>query len=167
MHAGRLRQAAGAAAALAIGLAAGCSREAPAPGSVAPATGAELAAYADAITDASSRAKDASLYEYFCRNALGGPCPADIYARLAPHRADGESRVSTADAFVRMWASEHKQAGADYVTDQEYLSAAYQVVLGRVPDADGAAANLAFIERTGEREQMLRSMLQSQEFRSK
>ncbi len=49
------------------------------------------------------------------------------------------------------------------VTD--YFWAAYKVALAREPDEGGALSNLTFIRDGGDRKQMLRSMLESQEFK--
>jgi len=144
-----------------------CSEKAPEPGVVPPATGAELVDYSKNITDISTRAKDASLYEYFCRNALDGPCPADIDAKLNSYRSgQGESRVDAADAFVRMYAELHKDPSTDYVTDEEYLKAAYKVAFNREPDESAWTSHLPFLQQTGERKLLLKNILMSQEFQS-
>ncbi|MBI1340421.1 DUF4214 domain-containing protein [bacterium] len=147
-----------------------CGPPPPAFGTVAPASGDELAAYSEAITERVNRATDASLYEYFCATALAAPCPADLEARLAPFRTRGAgSRLDLADAFTRLRAAIEKDDpnGISQLSDEEYLGAAYRVALGREIDDEGGRANLEFLRRTGERKTVLRSLLQSNEFRSK
>ncbi len=129
-----------------------------------PATGAQLAHYADAITDKTSRRGDAPLYEYFCMTTLGSACPADIEAQLKPYMI-GTSRISLADAFVGLLLAHGKADPQAPATEEEYVDAAYQVVLGRKPDPAGRAANLAFIKQSGDHGTLLRSMLTSPEFR--
>lgn len=134
---------------------------------VAPATGAELAAYSEKITDRADRRKDASLYEYFCKNALSSPCPADISNRLEPYLGDDKSRVDLADAFARLKAASVASDPTAPLSDEAYVKAAYQVALGRDPDPSGCAANLKYVEDTGDRGGMMRSLLQSAEFKTK
>ncbi|MDZ4761011.1 MAG: DUF4214 domain-containing protein [Alphaproteobacteria bacterium] len=134
---------------------------------VEPASGGALAEYAENINDGADRRRDAPLYEYFCLNALGMACPADIEARLETYAVAGAaSRVDLADSFTRLAAAETKGDPAALLSEEEYLTAAYRVVLGRPADPGGLAENLSFLERTGERNTVLRSMLQSSEFRS-
>lgn len=145
-----------------------CSEKAPEPGTVPPATGASIVEYSENITDISTRAKDASLYEYFCSTALEGPCPADIDAKLDSYRSgQGESRVDVADAFIRMYAEAHKDPETDYITDEEYLKAAYKVAFNREPDEAAWTDHLPFLQQTGERKLLLKNMLTSQEFQSR
>jgi len=135
---------------------------------VPPAGPEERVEYSRSITDRADRRRDASLYEYFCLNALDAPCPEDIDAQLAGVTVQGDrSRLGVADGFVRLLAARRSGDADGPITDQAYLDAAYQVALGRAPDPAGAADNLAFIQNAGERELMLRSLLQSNEFRSR
>lgn len=135
---------------------------------VSPARGEELAEYSRSITDRADRRKDASLYEYFCGNVFGGACPPDLETQLEAFAVEGDrSRLGLADTFVRLHAARDRKGETRPLTDEAYLAAAYQVALGRAPDPQGAADNLAFIRKTGERELMLRSLLQSSEFRSR
>ena len=152
-------------AALAV---AACGEKAPEPGTVPPATGADLIAYSENITDISSRAKDASLYEFFCIQTLETPCPADIDDRLGAYRSgQGESRVDVADAFVRMYAELHKDPETDYITDEEYLKAAYKVAFNREPDEAAWSDHLPFLQQTGERKLLLKNILMSAEFQAR
>lgn len=148
-------------------LAAACSPP-PAPyGVTPPADAAARAAYAETITDAYKPAENVDLAEYFCVNALASPCPSDLDARLAPFRTRGvNSRLDLADAFTRMKAAADGGDPAAVISDEAYVAAAYLVVLGRPIDAEGGRDNLEFVARTGERKQMLRSLLQSAEFKS-
>ncbi len=155
------------AACAALCVATACGEKAPEPGTVPPATGETLVDFSENVTDISTRAKDASLYEYFCKNALGGPCPADIDAKLNTYRSgQGESRVDAADAFVRMFAEAHKDPATDYITDEEYLKAAYQVLFAREPDDSAWTDHLPYLQQTGERKLLLKNMLMSAEFQS-
>ena len=101
----------------------------------------------------------------FCRNGLGGPCPADITTTLKTYGFTG-SGVDLAHAFAQIVA-DRKDGDADFSSsDEDYLYAAYRVALGRDPDTGGAQDNLRLIQDTGERKTMLRSLLQSSEFKN-
>jgi len=131
-----------------------------------PATGAVLANYSRNITRSFQLGKDASLVQLFCRNATGARCPADIADRLKTYGfVDNLDGVDLAHAFVAM-AADAKDGSADKSSsDEDFLAAAYRVVLNREPDQGGATENLKYIKETSERKNMLRSMLESQEFK--
>jgi hypothetical protein len=131
-----------------------------------PASGAALETYAKNIAETVDLAGSADLVQRFCKNGLGGPCGTDINARLTEYGyASGGTGVDLAHAFVMMIADQ-KDANPDLIaTDEDYLFAAYRVALGRDPDQGGSQDNLRFIQDTGNRKQMLRSLLQSEEFR--
>lgn len=130
-----------------------------------PASGAALQAYAKNIAETIDLAGSADLVQRFCTNGLGAPCPQDINARLVEYGfVNGGTGVDLAHAFV-MLAADRKDADPDLIaTDEDYLAMAYRVALGRDPDEGGARDNLRFIQDTGNRKQMLRSLLQSEEF---
>lgn len=130
-----------------------------------PATGEALEGYAKNIAETVDLAASADLVQRFCKNAFGGPCPADIDATLAQHGyAGGGTGVDLAHAFV-MAMADQKDANPDLIaTDEDYLHASYRVALGRDPDEGGARDNLRFIQDTGNRKAMLRTLLQSEEF---
>lgn len=133
------------------------------------ATGAAIADVSAHATQKINRAKDAGLYEYFCRNVLAGPCPADIDDQLKPFQKRGlGTRVDLADAFTRfhLQRSRKIEPGVE-ASDEDYVDAAYRTVLGREPDAGGRKDQLNFLHDTGQRLQLIRSMLQSPEFQSK
>ena len=69
-------------------------------------------------------------------------------------------------AMVVMLADEKDGETDQSSSDEDYLKAAYRVALGRDPDEGGAADNLTFIQDTGNRKQMLRSLLESVEFKN-
>jgi hypothetical protein len=153
---------------VAILLLAACGKsDEPVP-TVPPATGAELAEYSSKITEAADRRRDAALYEYFCKNALGAPCPPDIEDQLAPHRvAGGTSGVHLADAFVRLKAAADLGDPGAIISDEAYVTASYWVILGREPDPGGAADHLNYIRSSGQRHGSIQAMFQSEEFRLK
>jgi Domain of unknown function (DUF4214) len=132
-----------------------------------PAAGAALQTYAKDIAETVNLAASADLVQRFCRNAFAARCPDDINTRLAEHGyASGNTGVDLAHAFV-MIAVDEKDGNPDLIaTDEDYLSSAYRVALGREPDEGGAKDNLRFIQDTGNRKQMLRSLLQSEEFKN-
>jgi hypothetical protein len=135
---------------------------------VPPATAAERAEYSRDITDKADRKRDASLYEYFCMTTLDAPCPADIEQRLSVVAERGEgSRVNLADAFVHLRIAEQDGGDIGAISDEQYVDAAYQVILGRAPDEGGRASHLSFIKETGERLQFVRAALQSTEFKTR
>jgi Domain of unknown function (DUF4214) len=131
-----------------------------------PATGAALERYAKDIAETVDLATSADLVQRFCKNAFGGPCPANIDATLAEHGyAGGGTGVDLAHAFV-MAVADQKDRNPDLiVSDEDYFHASYRVALGREPDDGGARENLRFIQDTGNRKVMLRNMLQSEEFK--
>jgi len=131
-----------------------------------PATGAALETYAKNIAETVDVAGSADLVQRFCKNSLGGPCPGDINAKLTEYGyASGGTGVDLAHAFVMMVADQ-KDANPDLTaTDEDYFVSSYKVALGRDPGEGGALDNLRFIQDTGNRKQMLRSLLQSEEFK--
>ena len=79
--------------------------------------------------------------------------------------ANGGSIVDLAHVFAVVMANK-KDGEADYSSsDEDYFHAAYNVALGRDPGEGGALDNLRFIQDTGERKTMLRSLLTSEEFK--
>jgi hypothetical protein len=72
-----------------------------------------------------------------------------------------------ASAFTDMLADEADGAVDKISTDENYLKAAYKVALHREPDNQGGAANAKLIADGFEyRRHVLRSMLQSEEFKA-
>lgn len=131
-----------------------------------PAEGEVLTKYSEAISDAVNLSANADLVQRYCVNGFKTPCPAGITAMLSDAGfPNGGSAVDLAHVFVTLVADK-KDGEADYSSsDEDYFWAAYQVALGREPGADGALDNLRFIQDTGERKTMLRSLLMSPEFR--
>jgi len=132
-----------------------------------PSTGEKLAEYSSGITDIVSLGGNADLVQRFCKNAFAGACPADVATRLGEVGfMSGGSGVDLANAFV-VWVADEKDGNADLASaDEDYLWAAYKVALGRDPDEGGALSNLTYIKDGGDRKNMLRSMLESQEFKN-
>jgi hypothetical protein len=132
-----------------------------------PATGAKLQEHSQNISRSVQLASDADLVQRFCRNALGQSCPADIADRLKSFGfADNQTGVDLAYAFTLMSADAQDGTADLASSDEVFLSAAYRVALGREPDQGGALTNLEFIRKKGERKTMLRSLLESAEFKS-
>ena len=99
---------------------------------------------------------------------LSGPdAPGAVSAKLGDFGfASGGSGVDLANAFVA-WVADEKDGNADRASaEEDYLWAAYKVALGREPDEGGALSNLTYIKDGGDRKNMLRSMLESQEFKN-
>jgi len=132
-----------------------------------PATSDRLGSYARNIAETVDIAANADLVQRFCKNGFGGPCPADITQQLTNHGyVGGGTGVDLAHVFVVMVA-DRKDGDPDFSSsDEDYLFGAYRVALGRDPDPGGAQDNLRFIQDTGNRKQMLRSLLQSEEFKN-
>ncbi len=146
---------------------AGCGGDADeAVATAEPAAGEILDTYARNMADTVDIAANPDLVQRFCKNGLGGPCPETITKQLADAGyVGGGTGVDLAHVFVVMVADQ-KDGDPDLSsTDEDYLFSAYRVALGRDPDAGGAADNLRFIQDTGNRKQMLRSLLQSEEFK--
>ena len=146
-----------------------CDAEDPAPKLAAalPATGAALTQYSENITDAVNLGTNADLVQRFCKNMSGSSCPADIREKLSAAGFSGQgSGVDLASAFAKMEADQIDGEADQQSTAATYLRAAYKVVLAREPDEGGAQVNLKFLKEKGERDQLLRSMLQSAEFKT-
>jgi hypothetical protein len=140
----------------------------PAVQATKPATGAQLASYASNSRDQVELARDAPLVQLFCQQATGKPCPADIETRLAAYGfKDKLTAVDLANAFTMMLADSIDGSPDLNSSDEDFLAAAYRVVLNRSPDVIGAQSNLKFIKETGQREQLLKSMLESEEFKAR
>jgi Domain of unknown function (DUF4214) len=154
--------------AAALALLAACDAKEPDITQAVPATGEVLQDYSKNITETVKIGSDGELVQYFCMNVLAGPCPADIGERLRPFGfADDATGVDLGYAFAMM-AADAIDGAADFVSDdQAFLKGAYKAVLGREPDEGGGRSNLAFIQDTGQRRTLVRSMLESTEFQSK
>lgn len=131
-----------------------------------PPGGDALVKYADSIADTVDLAGNADLVQLFCRNGFGGPCPAGITTTLKEAGfANGGTGVDLAHVFVTLVADKKDGEPDLSSSDEDYFSAAYHVALGRDPGEGGALDNLRFIQDTGERKTMLRSLLTSEEFK--
>jgi Domain of unknown function (DUF4214) len=131
------------------------------------AGGEKLEEYSRNISETVDLVANPDLVQRFCKNALGATCPADITETLkANGYAGGGTGVDLAQAFVVMLADTKDGEPDLSSSDEDYLFAAYRVALGRDPDEAGAADNLTFIQDTGNRKQMLRSLLESDEFKN-
>jgi hypothetical protein len=157
----------GLAAVAAIALAACGGNPEEAVAKAEAASGEALDTYAKNIAETVDLAANPDLVQRFCKNGLGGACPSDITEKLKEFGyASGGTGVDLAHAFVMMVA-DGKDGNPDLIaTDEDSLHAAYRVALGRDPDAGGAQDNLRFIQDTGNRKAMLRSLLQSEEFQN-
>ena len=131
------------------------------------AQGEALEEYSKNIAETVDLAANPDLVQRFCKNGLGSVCPADITTQLGDYGyASGGTGVDLAHAFAVMVADK-KDGDPDLTaSDEDYLASAYRVALGREPDEAGAVDNLRFIADTGNRKQMLRSLLQSEEFKN-
>jgi len=148
---------------LALGLA-GCGDAKKAIAEADAAAGAKLEAYSQNISETVELAASPDLVQRFCKNALGVACPTDITDTLKDNGYVSGTGVDLAHAFVVMLADK-KDGETDFSSsDEDYVFAAYHVALGRDPDEGGARDNLVFVQDTGNRKQMLRSLLESEEF---
>lgn len=129
-------------------------------------SGEKLTEYSRNISETVDLAANPDLVQRFCKNGLGGPCPANIDDQLKDYGYAGKGTgVDLAHAFALIVADK-KDGNPDYsASDEDYLYAAYRVALGRDPDQGGAQDNLRFIQDTGNRKTMLRSLLESEEFK--
>jgi hypothetical protein len=68
--------------------------------------------------------------------------------------------------MVKIYADAHDKTPDQYSSDEDFLAAAYQVVLGRAPDQGGAKANFDLIQQGPDnRRPVLRSLIESEEFK--
>ena len=151
----------------AFALLAACSDGTKEIAAAEPSSGAKLEEHSRTISRSVTLAGDADLVQRFCKNTTGAACPADIADKLKAFGfADNQTGVDLAYSFVLM-AADAKDGNPDLSSsDEDFLAAAYRVALAREPDEGGAQANLSFIKEKGERKQMLRSLLESQEFKN-
>lgn len=132
----------------------------------APASGAALAQYSENITKSVKLGANADLVQRFCKNVTSAPCAADIAGKLkAAGFGDGDG-VDLAYAFTVTEADRLDGQADGASTPEIFLQAAYKVVVAREPDQEGALVNLQFIKENGERKLLVRSMLQSPEFKT-
>lgn len=145
-----------------------CGEEDPAAeiAAATPATGEALTDYSESITKDVKLLANADLVQRFCHNMTGSACAPGIADQLKQAGFGGQgSGVELARAFVLIEADKRDGLADLGSSDETFWKAAYKVVLAREPDAEGAMANLSFIKNTGERQQMLRALLQSPEFK--
>lgn len=131
-----------------------------------PASGDALAKYAADISETVDLAANADLVQLFCVHGFEAPCPAGITETLREAGfANGGSGVDLAHVFVTLVADK-KDGEPDFSSsDEDYFHAAYKVAFARDPGEGGALDNLRFIQDTGNRKTMLRSLLESEEFK--
>lgn len=130
------------------------------------AAGEKLQDYSKNIAETVDLAANPDLVQRFCKNGLGAACPADITETLKDYGYSSGTGVDLAQAFVVMVADKKDGEPDQSSSDEDYLYAAYHVALGRDPDDGGGMDNLTYIQDTGNRKQMLRSLLQSEEFKN-
>lgn len=148
-------------------LLAACGDPSEAIAAAQPAAGEKLEEHSNSISRSVQLAEDADLVQRFCKNTTGAVCPADIADKLKAFGfSDNQTGVDLAYAFTLM-AADTKDRTPDLASsDEDFLAASYRVALGREPDQGGALSNLAFIKEKGERKAMLRSLLESEEFKA-
>ena len=149
---------------LAIGLA-GCGDAKKAIAEADVAAGDKLEAYSQNISETVDLVASPDLVQRFCKNTFGAACPADVTDKLKENGYVSGTGVDIAQAFVVILADQKDGEIDQSSSDEDYLTAAYRVALGRDPDEGGAKDNLTYIQDTGNRKQMLRSLLESEEFR--
>jgi hypothetical protein len=149
---------------LALGLA-GCGDAKKAIAEADVAAGDKLEAYSHNISETVDLVASPDLVQRFCKNGFGAACPPDITDKLKDNGYVSGTGVDLAQAFVVMRADQKDGETDQSSSDEDYLAAAYRVALGRDPDEGGAKDNLTYIQDTGNRKQMLRSLLESEEFR--
>lgn len=151
---------------MAVGLAA-CGDAKKAIAEADEAAGDKLQTYSQSISETVDLAASPDLVQRFCKNGTGTACPADITEKLNDNGyVSGGTGVDLAQAFVVMLADQKDGETDQSSSDEDYLFFAYRVALGRDPDEGGAKDNLTFIQDTGNRKQMLRSLLESDEFKN-
>lgn len=132
-----------------------------------PATGPALVKYSENPTTPINLGTNADLVQRFCKNQTGQACPADIKEKLAAAGfSGGGSPVELAGAFTAMEADRLDAAADGASSEETYMQAIYKTILARKPDAEGALVNLQFLKSSGERKQLVRSMLMSSEFKT-
>lgn len=145
---------------------AGCGDAKKAVAEAEAASGEALQDYSRKISNTVDLAANPDLVQRFCKNAFSAACPADITDTLKEYGYVKGTGIDLAQAFVVMLADQRDNEPDMSSSDEDYLAAAYQVALGRAPDEGGGADNLQFIQDTGQRKTMLRSLLESEEFRT-
>lgn len=130
-------------------------------------TGEALTNYSDHVKDKVELGKDSGLVQLFCMHSTGAKCAEGIEGKLKEYGFDGTgTTLDLANAMVKIYADDHDKTPDQYSTDEDFLAAAYQVVLGRAPDKGGAMANLDLIKQGNDnRRPVVRSMIESEEFK--
>ena len=98
-------------------------------------SGEELARYSDHVKDKVDLGKDSGLVQLFCLHSTGAKCADGIEAKLKEYGFEGSgTTLDLANAMVKIYADAHDKTPDQYSSDEDFLAAAYQVVLGRAPD---------------------------------
>jgi hypothetical protein len=130
--------------------------------------GEDLAKYSDHVKDKVELGKDSGLVQLFCLHSTGAKCAEGIEAQLKDYGFDGTgTTLDLANAMVKLYADVHDKTPDQYSSDEDFLAAAYQVVLGRAPDQGGAKANFDLIQQGNDnRRPVVRSLIESEEFKN-
>lgn len=153
---------------LALALLGACDKPVEDFATIQPATGETLQMYSKNINELVKIGKDARLVSYFCSTTLSGPCPADIGERLKLYGFAGEAAgVDLGLSFAKMAADDIDGTVDGTSDDSAFIRGAYRAVFGRDPDDSGGRSSLAFLTETGERRTLVRSMLESTEFKTR
>jgi hypothetical protein len=130
--------------------------------------GDDLAKYSDHVKDKVELSKDSGLVQLFCLHSTGAKSSDGIESQLKEYGFDGRgATLDLASAMVKIYADAHDKSPDQYSSDEDYLAACYQVVLGRAPDQGGAKANLELVRQGNDmRRHVLRSLIESEEFRN-
>lgn len=130
--------------------------------------GEDLAKYSAHVKDKVELGRDSGLVQLFCLHSTGAKCADGIEAQLKDYGFDGAgTTLDLASAMVKIYADAHDKTPDQYSSDEDFLAASYQVVLGRAPDEGGAKANFELIRLGNDnRRPVLRSLIESEEFRN-
>jgi hypothetical protein len=136
---------------------------------VEPASGDALVDYSAKIRDGVRMGKDAALFQLFCKNLNGSPCPEDIGEKLKTYGyTNGKTGIELGYAFSMMGADQKDGAADGKSSDADFIDGAYKAVFGRAADPGGIATYSAVIQggTIESRKVMVQTILQSPEFKT-
>ncbi|HOY77879.1 MAG TPA: DUF4214 domain-containing protein [Hyphomonadaceae bacterium] len=132
-----------------------------------PASGPALVKYSRNATAEVSLGANADLVQRFCQNQTGKPCASDIAAELKSVGFDDHGPTNElGDAFAKIEADKIDGTPDQQSSDEVYVEAAYHVALGRAPEVGAVAAQSKALKDGVGRVAMMRSFIQSTEFKA-
>lgn len=150
----------------------GPAPNASAESSVANAPVSPLIEYSRNLDSPVSLSRDSVLFSFFCKAIEGGECEASTQSKLTLEGfVDGQTVSDLAYAAVvvkaKRTAAENASSPSVVISDEQFVNAAYVVVLGRMPDPMGLKGNLDYLSTSNDRKGVVRAIIGSPEFQQR